>query len=148
MASESVSKVKKTAGDSWDQLASPKRPAHDSWEAGIRQIDDPQQLQAEMDSLSQEYEAEQKSSLLEHYAFIPDHPHVITYITENFLHGGWLHLIGNLWFLRLAGLEQKANELIVPHAEWDSNIRSGIQAAEQACGVATRRQPFHILTYL
>jgi membrane associated rhomboid family serine protease len=115
-ASEFVSKIKKTAGDSWDQLASPKRPAHDSWETGIRQIDDPQQLQAEMDNLSEEYEAQQKSSLLEHYAFIPDHPHAITYITANFLHGGWLHLIGNLWFLWLAGfiLEDTWGRVIFP----------------------------------
>ena len=133
-ASEFVSKVKKTAGDSWDQLASPKRPAHDSWEAGLRQINDPQQLQAEMDRLSQEYEAEQKSSLLEHYAFIPDHPHAITYITANFLHGGWLHLIGNL-LVSLAGRFHSRGHLGARHLSSFLSNRGCRGAANSMPGV-------------
>jgi hypothetical protein len=37
-------------------------------------------------------------------------------ITANFLHGGWLHLIGNMWFLWLAGavLEDTWGRLIYP----------------------------------
>src|SRR5581483_9868004 len=42
-------------------------------------------------------------SIAERYAFIPAHPKAIAYLTANFLHGGWLHLIGNMWFLWLAG---------------------------------------------
>ena len=38
----------------------------------------------------------------EQYAFVPAHP-AISYLTANFLHGGWMHMIGNMWFLWLAG---------------------------------------------
>jgi len=115
-AAEFIAKLQKKVGSDWDQLRSPKRPVQDSWENGIRQADDPQQLQAEMDTLSAEFAAEQNASVLEHYAFIPDHPRALSYITANFLHGGWLHLIGNLWFLWLAGfiLEDTWGRVIYP----------------------------------
>src|SRR6266478_3854185 len=56
-----------------------------------------------MDSLAQEYAELEHNSILERYAFIPAHPQPISYITANFLHGGWMHIIGNMWFLWLAG---------------------------------------------
>ncbi len=34
---------------------------------------------------------------------MPAQPTAISYLTANFLHGGWMHLIGNMWFLWLAG---------------------------------------------
>ena len=34
---------------------------------------------------------------------ISDHPNWITALTHMFLHGGWFHLIGNLWFLWVFG---------------------------------------------
>jgi membrane associated rhomboid family serine protease len=73
-------------------------------------------LQDEMDKLSADFANEQNASLLEKYAFIPDHPHALAYITANFLHGGCLHLIGNLWFLWLAGfiLEDTWGRVIYP----------------------------------
>jgi membrane associated rhomboid family serine protease len=43
------------------------------------------------------------SSIDQRYAFIAAHPGPITYLTSTFLHGGWWHLIGNMWFLWLAG---------------------------------------------
>ena len=44
-----------------------------------------------------------KTSIAEQYAFVPAQPTAISYLTANFLHGGWMHLIGNMWFLWLAG---------------------------------------------
>jgi membrane associated rhomboid family serine protease len=38
-----------------------------------------------------------------HYALVPDHPHVTSLVTSMFLHGGWLHLLGNMWFLWVFG---------------------------------------------
>ncbi len=38
-----------------------------------------------------------------HYALIPDQLHPITFLTSMFLHGGWLHLLGNMWFLWVFG---------------------------------------------
>lgn len=37
------------------------------------------------------------------YGFVPDHAHASSMITSMFLHGGWMHLIGNMWFLWIFG---------------------------------------------
>jgi membrane associated rhomboid family serine protease len=87
----------------WVQVQSPTRNLIDGWDARIRLLEDPAALQAEMDSLGAKYSELSASSLQEKYAFVPAHPRAITYLTANFLHGGWLHLIGNMWFLWLAG---------------------------------------------
>lgn len=57
-----------------------------------------------------------QGSVLEQYAFTPAHPKPIAYLTANFLHGGWLHLIGNMWFLWPAGaiLEDTWGRVIYP----------------------------------
>ena len=44
-----------------------------------------------------------RNSFIEHYALIPDQLHLTALITSMFLHGGWLHLIGNMWFLWVFG---------------------------------------------
>ena len=115
-ASEFIDKVKAAAGDSWESLNSTNRPVQDAWDSQLRHVDDPQKLQSEMDTLCAEFATEQRQSILEHYAFIPAHPHALAYISANFLHGGWLHLIGNLWFLWLAGfiLEDTWGRIIYP----------------------------------
>jgi membrane associated rhomboid family serine protease len=40
---------------------------------------------------------------LSRFAFFPSRPSLLSYVTANFLHGGWMHLIFNMWFLWLAG---------------------------------------------
>ena len=87
----------------WAQVQSPTRQLIDGWDARIRLAEEPAALQAEMDSLSAKYSELAAGSLQEKYAFVPAHPRAIAYLTANFLHGGWLHLIGNMWFLWLAG---------------------------------------------
>ena len=37
------------------------------------------------------------------YGLVPDRIHVAALFTSMFLHGGWLHLIGNMWFLWVFG---------------------------------------------
>ncbi len=44
-----------------------------------------------------------RDRFIEHYALIPDHLHLTSLFTSMFLHGGWLHLIGNMWFLWVFG---------------------------------------------
>ncbi len=60
-------------------------------------------LQAQMDSLNEQYVKLESDSITEQYAFTPAHPTAVSYLSANFLHGSWMHLIGNMWFLWLAG---------------------------------------------
>jgi membrane associated rhomboid family serine protease len=36
-------------------------------------------------------------------ACVTDTPHFVTVLTSMFMHGGWLHIIGNMWFLWVFG---------------------------------------------
>jgi membrane associated rhomboid family serine protease len=87
----------------WKQVQNPNRPVLNAFDAKIRAMSDPDELQAEMDRLHTEYAQLKALSFEEQYAFVPAHPKPISYLTANFLHGGWEHLIGNMWFLWLAG---------------------------------------------
>lgn len=44
-----------------------------------------------------------RERFIEQYGLVPDQLHPITFITSMFLHGGWLHIIGNMWFLWVFG---------------------------------------------
>ncbi len=100
----------------WKEIQAPNRPLEDAWDARMRMMDEPQQLQEEMDSLAAQFAQFQQESIVERYAFSPAHPRAQTYVTANFLHAGWLHLIGNMWFLWLAGsiLEDTWGRIIFP----------------------------------
>jgi membrane associated rhomboid family serine protease len=47
--------------------------------------------------------AYRQNLFLQHYAMVPDHLRLTSLITSMFLHGGWLHVIGNMWFLWVFG---------------------------------------------
>jgi membrane associated rhomboid family serine protease len=103
-SSEFIEHVKKASGPAWDRVANPSRPNfQDAWDAQMRLQDDPAILQIQMDTLCQQFEESEHSSVLDNFGFVPAHPRPPSYLTANFLHGGWLHLIGNMWFLWLAG---------------------------------------------
>src|SRR5215470_2517580 len=72
--------------------------------------------QEEMNSLVQQLEESQAHSIRHRYAFYPAHPTAISYVTASFLHAGFLHIIGNMWFLWLAGfiLEDTWGRIIYP----------------------------------
>lgn len=40
---------------------------------------------------------------IERYGLVPDQLHLTALVTSMFLHGGWLHLIGNMWFFWVFG---------------------------------------------
>jgi membrane associated rhomboid family serine protease len=89
--------------DHWAKLQNPNSEISDEWDARIRQIDDPAALQSEMDSLGGQYSQLTASSITERYAFSPSQRSPITYLSSTFLHADWWHVIGNMWFLWLAG---------------------------------------------
>ena len=79
-------------------------PVIDEYDAHLRMSEAPPWgMQDEADKLSRQYKELESASLTENYGFVPAHPTWISYLSANFLHGGWLHLIGNMWFLWLAG---------------------------------------------
>ncbi len=98
-----VDSFQKNHADVWKQIQNPYRDVISPYDAKIKLMENPDQLQHEMDSLNDQYLKLTASSVTGQYAFVPAHPSALSYITANFLHGGWMHLIGNMWFLWLAG---------------------------------------------
>jgi membrane associated rhomboid family serine protease len=98
-----VNNFRKANESEWKMVQNPNHEVIDGWDAKMRLVDEPSALQGEMDSLCEQYATLSTASLTEKYAFVPAHPAPISYLTATFLHGGWLHLIGNMWFLWLAG---------------------------------------------
>ncbi len=76
----------------------------------------PFEAQAEMDKLCAEYDVARQGSIMWDFAFHPYHPKLWSYITADFLHGGWLHIIFNMWFFWLAGtiLEDAWGRVVYP----------------------------------
>lgn len=93
----------------WDRIKDPNHDIIDAWDARTRLIQNPEVLQAEMDSLQKEYAELAGSNITQQYAFTPANPRPLTYVTSMFLHGGWMHLIFNMWFLWLAGFVLEDN---------------------------------------
>lgn len=52
--------------------------------------------EASLDSYTQ-------NAFIEHYGLVPVHFRFAAIFTSMFLHGGWLHVIGNMWFLWIFG---------------------------------------------
>ena len=48
-------------------------------------------------------DAYERNFFIATYGIIPDRLHYASILTSMFLHGGWLHLIGNMWFLWIFG---------------------------------------------
>jgi membrane associated rhomboid family serine protease len=111
-----VEDFKKGNPDAWNQAGSPYRQLVDAADARYRMTDDNEKLQEEMDSLAQQFHDLQRQSLLQNYGFVPAHKKAISYLSSMFLHSGWIHLIGNMWFLWLAGfiLEENWGRVIYP----------------------------------
>jgi len=115
-AQEFVSYIQTKNAPLWKEAQNPGREMIDGWDAKMRLQEDPGELQQEMDSLGDTYTDLNSASILGKYGFIPAHPTLLSLITANFLHAGWLHIIGNMWFLWLAGavLEDTWGRLIYP----------------------------------
>lgn len=86
----------------WDLLASPNHTPLDAWDVQMRAWTEPR-CEEEMTLLGAQLDQMQSESTLGRYAFYPSRRVPISYLTANFLHAGWMHLIFNMWFLWLAG---------------------------------------------
>jgi membrane associated rhomboid family serine protease len=60
--------------------------------------------QTQLDELGRMYLEKQHDRPLFHYGYVPKRGDVVQIFTHLFLHGGWLHLISNMWFLWLCGV--------------------------------------------
>jgi len=99
-----VEGYKQSNPDSFRYIQDPFRDIISAYDAKIKLMENPQRLQDEMDSLNEQYVKLASVSIPEQYGFVPGHPTVLSYVTANFLHGSIWHLIGNMWFLWLAGI--------------------------------------------
>jgi membrane associated rhomboid family serine protease len=97
-----VDAFRRSQPDTWERWGSPNRQAASLWDLQMRNWE-PDRCAQEMGALGAQLDQLQQTSLVARYAFFPSHPTWISYLTANFLHGGWLHLIFNMWFLWLAG---------------------------------------------
>jgi membrane associated rhomboid family serine protease len=93
----------------------------DAADQAARDGNDPHRLSAseadaEMAQVCAQFTAIQAHSISWKYAFHPVDPTPWSYVTSCFLHGGWLHLIFNMWFLWLAGtvLEDLWGRIVYP----------------------------------
>jgi len=46
---------------------------------------------------------ETRNALIEYFGLVPDHLRLSSILTSMFLHGGWMHVLGNMWFLWIFG---------------------------------------------
>ena len=117
-AQEFITTIQTRSPALWKEAQNQNRDVQDVWDARMRMMADehPEMVQEEMDSLATHYEELESTALTSKYAFIPAHPTLLGLLAANFLHGGWLHLIGNMWFLWLAGavLEDTWGRVIYP----------------------------------
>src|SRR6516225_8214806 len=44
-----------------------------------------------------------RNAFIAAYGLVPDHFSFFTLLTSMFLHGGWMHVLGNMWFLWIFG---------------------------------------------
>src|SRR5436190_24240917 len=44
-----------------------------------------------------------RNEFISAYGMVPDHFRFVSLLTSLFLHGGWMHVLGNMWFLWIFG---------------------------------------------
>jgi membrane associated rhomboid family serine protease len=72
--------------------------------------------QAELDSRLAAATRVGTSDPYHRFGYVPAHPSVLALFTSQFIHAGWMHLAGNLWFLVFCGmtLEDRWGRVVFP----------------------------------
>ena len=72
--------------------------------------------QAELDRMIAALREVRSRTIYGRYGYVPAHPTLQALLASMFLHGGWLHLLGNMLFLWLAGtsLEERWGRIFFP----------------------------------
>ena len=103
-----VDEFRKAKPEVWTWLTANDRRPEDAWEAALLMDPDPRpdRLQAQMDDLCAQFTKFSSSddSILGKYAYHSYKPSPVSYVTHQYLHGSWLHLLGNMWSLYLCGV--------------------------------------------
>jgi len=100
-----VASFQKSNSKMWERMEDPeRRPEQDlgRWDFEMREWDT-RQANEEMASLDGQWAQVRSHSIVEKYAYFPTRHTFSSYVTSSFLHGGWFHIIFNMWFLWLAG---------------------------------------------
>ena len=117
-ATELVQVYQRQHPELYREMASPSRGrAIDEWDAELQSGNwSPREIDAQMTELCAQLRQVRDNSVSWKYAFHPVHPTLESYVTAQFLHGGWLHLIFNMWFLWLVGsvLEDAWGRIVYP----------------------------------
>src|SRR5271154_235677 len=104
--------------DVYSQMEDPDRDKFiDAWDKNIHADGfSENDANTEMSALCAQLAKAQASSIAWNYAFHSVDASARSYVTATFLHGGWLHIIFNMWFLWIAGtiLEDLWGRIIYP----------------------------------
>lgn len=97
-----VDAFKKDNAEDFARLSDGKDSEAAELEAGAAKLSS-DEAQERANDLGQKLAQLESTSIMERYAYFPYKHTAVSFITSMFLHAGWLHLIGNMWFLWLAG---------------------------------------------
>jgi membrane associated rhomboid family serine protease len=74
-----------------------------AWTGGLPDPERAAQQQDVFNGLCDEAVAALRAMPLERFGFVPADPRPTALLTSLFVHSGWIHLLGNMWFLFLVG---------------------------------------------
>jgi len=86
-----------------------------------------QKQQEQLDEMVRDFFTELRSAPAQRWGLVPAHPDALHFLTSMFMHGGWIHLIGNMVFLYLTGffVEDAYGRILYPALYLLSGLAAG-----------------------